>query len=218
MRVQLRCSQAGAQPRVRVRSAGSHVRANPERQNPEPCTQGMADLDPDVDAIYRLTQNLGVNFETDVASVVLPEGVMCPWNSQNTLFEREALWGMLIPVTTTFRVCDIWRSYWVQVRRPAARCGAGAGRAHRARERALLRACTACVKAHDLLVLETSAGGALPRGALLFSSGTRAPHSLLGWDCCANIQKAQCQFGQWAYSKPSKGAGCHEAAYPGKPP
>ena len=78
--------------------------------------QGMADLDPDVDAIYRLTQNLGVNFEADIASVVLPEGVMCPWNSQNTLFEREALWGMLIPVTTTFRVCDIWRSYWVQVR------------------------------------------------------------------------------------------------------
>ena len=81
--------------------------------------QGMADLDPDVDAIYRLTQKLGVNFETDVASVALPEGVMCPWNSQNTLFEREALWGMLIPVTTTFRVCDIWRSYWVQVRSPA---------------------------------------------------------------------------------------------------
>ena len=77
--------------------------------------QGMADLDPDVDAIYRLTQKLGVNFEKDVASVVLPEGVMCPWNSQNTLFEREALWGLLIPVTTTFRVCDIWRSYWVQV-------------------------------------------------------------------------------------------------------
>ena len=77
----------------------------------------MADLDPDVDAIYRLTQKLGVTFEKDIASVVLPEGVMCPWNSQNTLFEREALWGLLIPVTTTFRVCDIWRSYWVQVRR-----------------------------------------------------------------------------------------------------
>ena len=44
---------------------------------------------------------------------------MCPWNSQNTLFERDALWGLLIPVTTTFRVCDIWRSYWVQVRRGA---------------------------------------------------------------------------------------------------
>jgi hypothetical protein len=75
----------------------------------------MADLDPDVDAIYRLTQTLGVNFQKDnIASVALPEGVFCPWNSQNTLFERDALWGLLIPVTTTFRVCDIWRSYWVQ--------------------------------------------------------------------------------------------------------
>jgi hypothetical protein len=77
--------------------------------------QGLADLDPDVDAIYRLTQDLGVNFQKDnIASVALPEGVFCPWNSQNTLFERDALWGLLIPVTTTFRVCDIWRSYWVQ--------------------------------------------------------------------------------------------------------
>ena len=119
------------------------------------CVQGLADVDPDVDAIYRLTQKLGVNFAADTASVVLPEGVMCtsfhmdvclvkcaadtfiyvkpqietvgwcsqrcPWNSQNTLFEREALWGLLIPVTTTFRVCDIWRSYWVQVRRSPPR-------------------------------------------------------------------------------------------------
>ncbi len=77
--------------------------------------QGLADVDPDVDAIYRLTQQLGVSFAADTASVALPEGVMCPWNSQNTLFERDALWGLLIPVTTTFRVCDIWRSYWVQV-------------------------------------------------------------------------------------------------------
>lgn len=34
---------------------------------------------------------------------------MCPWNSQNTLFAKDALWGLLIPITTTFRVCDIWR-------------------------------------------------------------------------------------------------------------
>ena len=75
----------------------------------------MADLDPGVDAIYRLTQKLGVNFQKDnIASVALPEGVFCPLNSQNTLFEHEALWGLLIPVTTTFHVCDIWRSYWVQ--------------------------------------------------------------------------------------------------------
>ena len=26
----------------------------------------------------------------------------------------EAFWGLYLPVTTTFRVCDIWRGYWVQ--------------------------------------------------------------------------------------------------------
>lgn len=62
-----------------------------------------------MDAIFRLTQPMGVNFRADIPSVVLPEGVMCPWNSQNTLFSHDALWGLLIPVTTTFRVCDIWR-------------------------------------------------------------------------------------------------------------
>lgn len=73
--------------------------------------QGLANLDPDVDAIYRLTQPLNVQFKTNLPAVVLPEGTMCPWNSQNTLFARDALWGLLIPITTTFRVCDIWRRY-----------------------------------------------------------------------------------------------------------
>ncbi|CAL5224033.1 g6654 [Coccomyxa viridis] len=76
--------------------------------------QGLANLDPDVDAIYRLTQPLNVHFRADLPAVVLPDTVVCPWNSQNTLFARDALWGLLIPITTTFRVCDIWRSYWVQ--------------------------------------------------------------------------------------------------------
>jgi hypothetical protein len=58
---------------------------------------------------------MGINFQKNIPAVVLPEGVMCPFNSQNTLFHHDALWGMLIPITTSFRVCDIWRGYWVQV-------------------------------------------------------------------------------------------------------
>lgn len=67
--------------------------------------QGLADVDPDVDAIYRLTQPLNISFARNTPSVVLPRGIMAPFNSQNTLFDRDALWGLLIPVTTTFR-CD----------------------------------------------------------------------------------------------------------------
>ena len=34
--------------------------------------------------------------------------------SQNTVFLHDALWATLIPISTTFRVCDIWRGYWTQ--------------------------------------------------------------------------------------------------------
>jgi hypothetical protein len=78
------------------------------------CRPGLANHDPDVDAIYRLTQPLGVNFSSKVFPAVIPKGTMCPFNSQNTVFLEEALWGLLLPVTTTMRVCDIWRGYWAQ--------------------------------------------------------------------------------------------------------
>ena len=58
---------------------------------------------------------MGIDFDKAAPAVVLPEGLMCPFNSQNTLFDQKALWGTLIPITTSFRVCDIWRGYWVQV-------------------------------------------------------------------------------------------------------
>jgi hypothetical protein len=77
--------------------------------------QGLVDNDPDVDAIFRLTQNTqGITFNPQVAPVSLQRGTLCPFNTQNTLFHYQALWGLLIPITTSFRVCDIWRGYWVQ--------------------------------------------------------------------------------------------------------
>jgi len=79
-----------------------------------PIQQGLADYDPDVDAIYRLTQPLNIYFDQKKTPVSLPRGLMCPWNSQNTVFYESAFWGMLIPITTSFRVCDIWRSYWAE--------------------------------------------------------------------------------------------------------
>jgi len=66
-----------------------------------------------VDAIHRLTKHLPVQF-TSGDSIVLPKGTFSPFNSQNTLFHYSGFWGLLIPMTTTFRVCDIWRGYWAQ--------------------------------------------------------------------------------------------------------
>ena len=81
--------------------------------------QGVVNGDPDVDAVFRLTRkdkgvDLKVEFAADALPVVLPPNTMAPFNSQNTLFLNKALWGMLIPITVAFRVCDIWRGYWAQ--------------------------------------------------------------------------------------------------------
>lgn len=75
--------------------------------------QGLVNKDPDVDGIFRLTQYRDVYFDKK-PPCVLPEGVFCPFNTQNTLFSYESFWGLMIPSTTAFRVCDIWRSYIVQ--------------------------------------------------------------------------------------------------------
>lgn len=75
--------------------------------------QGLVNKDPDVDAIYRLTQPPEVYFEKK-NTCALSKNVFCPFNSQNTLFHQLAFWGLYIPATTAFRVCDIWRGYMVQ--------------------------------------------------------------------------------------------------------
>lgn len=75
--------------------------------------QGLINKDPDVDAIFRLTQYRDVYFDKKTPCV-LPEGTFCPFNTQNTIFSYESFWGLMIPSTTSFRVCDIWRGYIVQ--------------------------------------------------------------------------------------------------------
>jgi hypothetical protein len=75
--------------------------------------QGLVNNDPDVDAIFRLTRGNIVNF-VNKEPLCLPSGTLCPFNTQNTLTHTKAFWGLLIPITTSFRVCDIWRGYWAQ--------------------------------------------------------------------------------------------------------
>ncbi|KAH9499447.1 sugar transporter-like protein [Bulinus truncatus] len=81
--------------------------------------QGVVNGDPDVDAVFRLTRKsvtspINVTFDPCAPPVFVPQGVFSPFNSQNTLFHHRAFWAMLIPMTTTFRMCDIWRGYWAQ--------------------------------------------------------------------------------------------------------
>lgn len=75
--------------------------------------QALADDDPDVDAIYRLTANQPCRFDQR-PPVVLPPGTFSPFNSQNTAFRRELLALMYLPALVNFRVTDILRSYVAQ--------------------------------------------------------------------------------------------------------
>ena len=75
--------------------------------------QGLAQGDPDVDAIYRLTVGKECTFR-DEEPVTLAGGVVCPFNSQNTAFIRELLPLMYLPAFVTFRYTDILRSFVAQ--------------------------------------------------------------------------------------------------------
>jgi hypothetical protein len=75
--------------------------------------QGLANLEPDVDAIFRLTQNRPIHFR-DSPAIVLGSGTWSPFNSQNTLFPKDLFTLLYLPTTVTFRYTDILRSYIAQ--------------------------------------------------------------------------------------------------------
>lgn len=85
-----------------------------------PIQQGLADDNPDVDAIYRLTLPLPITFDRG-ASIVLGKNSICPFNSQNTTWFKDAFPLLYLPSYCSFRMTDIWRSFIAQ--RIAWTCG-----------------------------------------------------------------------------------------------
>lgn len=78
-----------------------------------PIQQGLADENPDVDAIYRLISTLPQNFRND-RRLALKSGTWCPFNSQNTTWWPDAYKLMYLPAYCSFRMTDIWRSFVAQ--------------------------------------------------------------------------------------------------------
>jgi hypothetical protein len=78
-----------------------------------PIQQGLADEDPDVDAIYRLLLPLPINFRKD-RRLALASGAWCPFNSQNTAWFPNAYPLLYLPSYCSFRMTDIWRSFVAQ--------------------------------------------------------------------------------------------------------
>lgn len=78
-----------------------------------PIQQGLADENPDVDAVYRLAYPLPLNFNKGM-NIALGNGAWSPFNSQNTYWYKEAFPLLYLPAYCSFRMTDIWRSYVAQ--------------------------------------------------------------------------------------------------------
>ena len=78
-----------------------------------PIQQGLAAKNPDVDALYRLTQPLPIDFGQN-DSIALGNNSICPFNSQNTTWFKEAFMLLYLPSYCSFRMTDIWRSFIAQ--------------------------------------------------------------------------------------------------------
>ncbi len=78
-----------------------------------PIQQGLADENPDVDAVYRMTMKLPLDFDKR-EPIATGKGTWCPFNSQNTTWFREAFPLLYLPSYCSFRMTDIWRSFIAQ--------------------------------------------------------------------------------------------------------
>lgn len=106
--------EANEKSEVRKKNIGPVIASN------SPIQQGLADENPDVDAVYRMTMKLPVSFDKR-GPLVLGAGAWCPFNSQNTTWFKEAFMLMYLPSYCSFRMTDIWRSFVAQ--RIAWTCG-----------------------------------------------------------------------------------------------
>ncbi|MFH0734325.1 MAG: STELLO glycosyltransferase family protein [bacterium] len=75
--------------------------------------QGLADEDPDVDAIYRLTNDAPCIFN-EREPIVLGKGTISPFNTQNTIVKKELFTLLYLPTYVTFRFTDILRGLIAQ--------------------------------------------------------------------------------------------------------
>jgi len=78
-----------------------------------PIQQGLANISPDVDAIWRLTRDREFYYERN-ESIALQEGSWCPFNTQSTWWWKEAFPLLYLPSYCSFRMTDIWKSFVAQ--------------------------------------------------------------------------------------------------------
>jgi hypothetical protein len=72
------------------------------------CFQAIVDGDPDLDAIGRMLYPQNHTF-SDLPPILLQGRQFCPTNSQATLWKKELIPLLYLPLTAPFRMTDIWR-------------------------------------------------------------------------------------------------------------
>lgn len=78
-----------------------------------PIQQGLANGQPDVDAVFRMLHPGEIKFEAE-QSLALGEDQWCPINSQNTTWFPCVYPLLYLPATCSFRMTDIWRGLIAQ--------------------------------------------------------------------------------------------------------
>ena len=78
-----------------------------------PIQQGLVNGSPDVDAVWRLTQDRPFDFAAR-EPVWLGAGQWCPFNTQSTWWWPAAYPLLYVPSHCSFRMCDIWKSFVAQ--------------------------------------------------------------------------------------------------------
>lgn len=86
------------------------------KSNDVAVVQSMANNDPDIDAVHRMTNCVHFDFESiELPSIrFVPKNKFVPYNAQATIHIMRGLTATLLPVTVQGRVSDIWRSYFSQ--------------------------------------------------------------------------------------------------------
>lgn len=81
--------------------------------------QGISNGLPDVDSVFYFTRKSGleafdIRFDERAPKVALPQGMMVPLNSFNTMYHSPAFWGLMLPVSVSTMASDVLRGYWAQ--------------------------------------------------------------------------------------------------------
>ncbi|RYD46262.1 MAG: DUF288 domain-containing protein [Verrucomicrobiaceae bacterium] len=76
--------------------------------------QGLADGAPDIDAVHRLVHPHSEFLFEDRPPLQLVGNTWCSFNSQNTTWSKDVFLLLYLPLTCSFRMTDIYRSYIAQ--------------------------------------------------------------------------------------------------------